>query len=217
MKLLIFDWDGTLSDSASKIIYSVQEAAKQINFPILSDDEVKNIIGLGLPEAIAHLYPDSCSKQRKLFRDAYVKNFLSSQHIESPLFDGVEQGLSRLKESGFLLGVATGKSRRGLNRVLSETALEPLFSATRCADETASKPNPLMLQQLLEEFKIKPELCAMIGDTEYDMAMAQALGVHRIAVSYGAHSVKRLRAYEPLLLVNEFSELVDWLLDVYQE
>ena len=214
--LLIFDWDGTLSDSASKIIDCLQRAAETTQFRVCEADAIKNIIGLGLPEAMSALYPELGSEEHETIREAYVEHFLAADQKPSPFFSGVIDGLTRLRENNFSLAVATGKSRRGLNRVLDNLGLHHFFDSSRCADETASKPNPQMLEELLHEFSIRADQAIMVGDTEYDMAMAHELNMPRVAVSYGAHSIDRLRTYQPVLCVDHFSEFVEWILDYRQ-
>lgn len=208
--LYIFDWDGTLSDSAEKIVSCMQRAAQDSLLEVLDDETIKNIIGLGLPEAIKTLYPDIADSELETYRGNYVAHFVRDDAEPSPFFPGVMETLERLKEQGHHLTVATGKSRRGLNRVLKNLNMEGFFHSTRCADETASKPNPLMLEELLEEFSASLKETVMVGDTEYDMAMAHTLGMPRIAVSYGAHHISRLQAYEPDLCVNEFEQILQW-------
>ncbi len=210
--LLIFDWDGTLSDSAPKIIHCVQQAAADADVEVLDDDTVRNIIGLGLPEAIKALYPKVNDRGREHIRKKYVECFLDSDQIPSPFFEGVIEGLHRLREQNYQMAVATGKSRRGLDRVLNNLDMQHFFDGSRCADETASKPNPLMLNELLEEFKLPASEAVMIGDTEYDMGMAKNANMHKVAVSYGAHHIDRLQMYDPLLSVDHFNDFVEWVL-----
>jgi phosphoglycolate phosphatase len=211
--LLIFDWDGTLSDSAAKIIDCVQKAAQSTDFPVLEDEAIRNIIGLGLPEAMQCLYPDLNAHDREQIRLKYVEHFLASDQVPSPFFDGVIKGLEQLREANYTMAVATGKSRRGLDRVLVDANMQQYFDGSRCADETASKPHPLMLHELLEEFDVPPEQAIMVGDTEYDMAMAESAAMPRVAVSYGAHHIDRLTRYNPLLSVDSFTEFVGWILE----
>ncbi len=210
--LLIFDWDGTLSDSTGKITAAMQMAARELGWPEPEASEVHNIIGLGLPEAIRLLYPQRRNAtELEQFRRAYSRQFVAAdQQQPSDFFPGVLDTLHRLREQGHVLTVATGKSRRGLDRVLEALGMSGFFHATRCADETASKPDPLMLQQLLVEFRMPVEEAAMIGDTEYDMDMARRIHMPRIAVSYGAHHIDRLRPYEPELCLDEFTHLWEW-------
>lgn len=209
--LFIFDWDGTLSDSKAKITSAMQMAAKDLEWVPLDDHVIHNIIGLGLPEAIHRLYPGFSASDRQRLRNAYSERFLMlDEACPSGFFPGVPETLDHLKREGHLLTVATGKSRKGLDRIFNVLGLGDFFHSSRCADETASKPDPLMLRQLLEEFGVKPDEAVMVGDTEYDMAMAQGIGMPRIAVSYGAHHIDRLHPYAPALCLDRFDGLLVW-------
>lgn len=208
--LYIFDWDGTISDSAAKIVKCMQEAASGLNLEPRSAEQVKNIIGLGLPEAILTLYPELQAEVLDAYRASYSQYFSAADTTPSSFFPQVMDTLDRLKADSHHLSVATGKSRRGLNRVLGNLGLSDYFHYSRCADETASKPDPLMLQQLMDEADVKIEDCVMIGDTEWDMKMAENIGMSRIAVSYGAHSRERLLSFEPDLCIDRFEEILDW-------
>lgn len=209
--LLIFDWDGTLSDSTGKIVRCVQSAAHKLGIEAPDDEAAKDIIGLALPVAMARLFPGLSDADTRRLTEQYSRDFIDDQEQLSPFYPQVEQVLDQLKHRGYRLAVATGKSRRGLDRVLAAHGWQDYFDATRCADETASKPEPLMLQELLAYFDESPQSALMVGDTEYDMAMARAIGMHRAAVSYGAHHIDRLRPYEPVLCMDRFVELRDWL------
>lgn len=206
--LFIFDWDGTLVDSADTIVGAMQAAIGELGLEPRADHEVRNIIGLGLPEALRQLYP--ASDALEVLREAYVRHFLAEGTPPSALFAGVGDTLEQLKQRGHRLAVATGKSRRGLARELHRLGWNGFFDASRCADETRSKPHPLMLQELLAELSTPVERAVMIGDTEYDMAMAREAGMERIAVDYGAHAVARLLPYAPALVLADFPELLDW-------
>jgi phosphoglycolate phosphatase len=208
--LFIFDWDGTLSDSAAKIVRSMQRAADDVGLAVPSEDAVKNIIGLGLPEAGRALFPDLDEALAVKLKEAYARHYLHDEEQDPPFFPGVLDSLHQLREQGHHLAVATGKSRRGLDRVLTAMGVERIFHGSRCADETASKPHPLMLRQLLEEFGMAAEACVMVGDTEYDMDMACQIDMPRIAVSYGAHHIDRLRPFEPVLCLDHFPHILDW-------
>ncbi len=208
--LFIFDWDGTLSDSAGKIVRCMQRAADEVGLRVPGEDAVKNIIGLGLPEAIQALFPHETSHAVERLRASYAEHFIGDEEKDSPFFPGVLDTLATLREQGHQLAVATGKSRRGLDRIFQSMRLEGFFHGSRCADETASKPHPLMLHQLLEEFSVPAEECVMIGDTEYDMDMARRVLMPRIAVSYGAHHLDRLRPFEPELCLDHFPDLLTW-------
>ena len=208
--LFIFDWDGTLSNSTAKIIRSMQRAADELALPVPSDEDVKNIIGLGLPEAIQVLFPDRYDADLSRLRAAYADHYLKDQEADPPFFPGVEDTLHFLRDQGHHLAVATGKSRKGLDRVLKSLKLEKFFHGSRCADETASKPHPLMLMQLVEQFGVPAAECVMVGDTEYDMDMARRAAMPRIAVSYGAHHIERLRPFEPELCLDHFPQILSW-------
>ncbi|MBX2808691.1 MAG: HAD-IA family hydrolase [Cellvibrionaceae bacterium] len=210
--LIIFDWDGTLSDSTAKIIQCVQDAAITARVPVRATAAILDIIGLGLPEAIERLYPELTPADQALLRKHYVDSFLSRDQAPSPFFEGVRDGLQQLSAAGFTLAIATGKSRRGLDQVLSTLQMTDVFHGSRCADETASKPDPQMLLELLAQFSVSADAAVMVGDTEYDMAMAEAIHMPRAAVSYGAHALSRLQAYDPVCCVDQFTDLVDYLL-----
>lgn len=206
--LFIFDWDGTLVDSAETIVGAMQNAIAELGLASRTDHEVRDIIGLGLPEALRQLYPTVTELEP--LREAYVRHFLAVETGPSVLFAGVADTLEQLKQRGHGLAVATGKSRRGLGRALHRLGWERFFDASRCADETRSKPHPLMLHELLAELATPVERAVMVGDTEYDMAMAQEAGMERIAVNYGAHAVARLLPYGPALVLEDFPRLLDW-------
>ncbi|WP_019606429.1 HAD family hydrolase [Teredinibacter turnerae] len=208
--LYIFDWDGTISNSAAKIVSCMNAAIVQAGLPAVEDEAIKNIIGLGLPEAVAQLLPGISDEQLQAVRDGYSAFFIDADVKPSPFFDGVMDTLQTLAAQGHILTVATGKSRRGLDRVLGKLELTDFFHGSRCADETASKPDPKMLLELLAEFDVDAADAVMIGDTEYDMAMAQAIDMPRIAVSFGAHHIDRLRPYNPELCVDHFGDILRW-------
>lgn len=172
---------------------------------------MRNIIGLGLPEAIEGIYPGIDRPSLEALRTGYRRHYLELDQAEpAQFYPRVLETLEHLRQRGHTLAVATGKSRRGLNRALRALGLEGFFHATRCADETASKPNPLMLEQLMAEVAAGPDVSVMVGDTEYDMEMGRRAGVERIAVSYGAHAPDRLAPYQPALCMDCFSELLAW-------
>lgn len=209
--LFIFDWDGTLSDSKAKITKAMQFAAQDMGWNPLDDHLIHNIIGLGLPEAIHRLYPEVELSDRQRLREAYAVRFLSLDEARpSDFFPGVMETLDQLKAGGHTLTIATGKSRKGLDRIFNVLGVADYFHATRCADETASKPDPLMLDELLREFGADASEAVMIGDTEYDMEMARRINMPRIAVSYGAHHIERLHSYQPELCLDQFDQLLAW-------
>ncbi|TQV73480.1 HAD-IA family hydrolase [Exilibacterium tricleocarpae] len=209
--LFIFDWDGTISDSTGRIIDCVQRAAADSGLEPLADDAIKDIIGLGLKEALERLYPGAGEERRQLLTSSYARHFVAADQTPSPFYPGVRATLEQLLRDGHQLAVATGKSRRGLDRILANTQLQDFFHGSRCADETASKPHPQMLCELLDEFDVDPAAAVMVGDTEYDMEMARQLDMPRIAVSYGAHHIDRLRGYDPVLCVDYFEEILAWV------
>lgn len=209
--LFIFDWDGTLSDSTGRITQAMQQGAESLGWSVPADDHVRNIIGLGLPEAIARLFPDTNDADRQQLKEAYRRYYLTlEEHQPSPFFPTVLDTLAYLRERGHQLTIATSKSRQGLERILQSLEMEYFFHGSRCADETASKPHPLMLQELLIQFAVPAADAVMIGDTEYDMEMAQRIRMPRIAVSYGAHVRERLTAFDPELCLDQFDQLLDW-------
>lgn len=209
--LFIFDWDGTLIDSKAKITHSMQYAARDMGWEPLADHLIHNIIGLGLPEAILHLYPQVSDAERARLRDLYAANFIRlDEEKSSDFFPLVQETLNALRSQGHTLTIATGKSRKGLDRILGDLDMTDYFDATRCADETASKPHPLMLEELLAHFNVNTDGAVMIGDTEYDMEMAMRIAMPRIAVSYGAHHVDRLHQYKPELCLDQFDQLLAW-------
>ncbi|WP_136679956.1 HAD-IA family hydrolase [Neptunomonas sp. XY-337] len=210
-KLLIFDWDGTVIDSTARIVSSMQAAARDLSLPSLEDHEAREIIGLGLPEAIRQLFPGINDDMIEPMRERYAYYYLEGDNTPTALFAGVQATLEALRDRGYRLAVATGKSRKGLDRVLAQTGLGSLFEITRCADETTSKPDPHMLHEILAETGVAAEHALMVGDTEFDMEMAQRANVGRIAVSYGAHHIDRLGKYEPVLEVHAFAEIARWL------
>jgi len=207
-KLLIFDWDGTLSDSVSRIVACIQRAAAENNLPIPSFDRAANIIGLGLGEAIAQLFPEADELLVTQMTKSYSAHYRSKDAGPGEFFPNVLATLSQLRSTGCLLAVATGKSRAGLNRAFIASGLDDLFHDSRCADETASKPNPLMLAELLQEFNVTADQALMVGDTEYDMDMAERISMPRLGVSYGAHHADRLKKYKPIACIDCFSDII---------
>lgn len=210
--LLIFDWDGTLSDSAGHIVSSMQAAIRETGLPPRSDTEIAQLIGLGLAEGMALLYPDIPPDEVIRVLMGYRAKFVGAGDQEAPLFAGAHDALTALAGDGHFLAVATGKSRKGLDRSLKHHAtLLPLFHATRTADETANKPDPLMLKELLEELDVPVERALMIGDTEYDAAMARAIGMPMLGVTCGVHEPERLLGAGALALVESVAGLRSWL------
>jgi phosphoglycolate phosphatase len=210
-KLLVFDWDGTLMDSEARILACVRAAAADLQLEIPSDDRIRNIIGLGLKEAVVRLFPGSDDAQVLNIVGRYRYHFLDADKTPSTLFSGVRDVLTALSDQGYLMAVATGKGRSGLDRSLDETGLGGLFDTTRCADETLSKPHPEMLLQIMEELGMGGEETLMIGDTEYDMQMANNARTRGLAVSYGVHEPARLLRHDVLGCLDDIAELPYWL------
>ncbi len=209
-QLIVFDWDGTLMDSVARIVGCLRGAGADLDLPALSDDTLRNVIGLGLMEAIAALYPDQDVTTHQQFAERYRHHFLVANPTATPLFSGALALLRRLNAEGYFLAVATGKSRRGLDRVLDEHDCRHLFHATRCADESFSKPHPQMLLDVMEQVGVAPHEALMVGDSEYDMLMAKNAGVAALGVGYGVHDQARLLAHQPLACVDDMLELSAW-------
>lgn len=197
-QLIIFDWDGTLMDSTAQIVNCMQLAIKEMGAEPRSDDDILNIIGLGLEEAILSLYPSSNNpfihKTAQVYRDYY----LFKDKTPSPLFPGVVKMLDELREQNYDIAIATGKSRRGLDKGLNETNLQDYFPITRCADETRSKPDPQMLSEILTDYNTSKDTALMIGDSKYDLEMANNAKIDAMAVTYGVHSLARLLKQKPI-------------------
>ena len=210
-KLLIFDWDGTLADSVGRIVEAMHVASTRSSLPLCSDEAVKGIIGLGLPEAIRTLYPQIGDVELLAFRQHYADHYIALEAEPSPLFAGVVESLEGFRRDGYHLAVATGKARRGLDRVLKAHGWEDFFDISRAADETASKPHPLMLEEILAHCRGPAGQALMVGDSSFDLLMARNAGMDSVAVSYGAQSVEALRTFEPRWVIDRFCELRDWL------
>ena len=210
--LLVFDWDGTLMDSAACIVESLQAACADVGLPVPSDERARYVIGLGLHDAMAHMLPGVPASEYPRIAERYRHHFLARDSCTT-LFPGALEMVRDLRGRGHLLGVATGKGRNGLNRALDSTGLAQYFHATRCADEGFSKPHPGMLQCLMDDLGVAPSRTVMIGDTTHDMEMARAAGVERLAVSHGAHQACDLLTYEPLACVADCAALRKWLED----
>ena len=209
--LLVFDWDGTLMDSAAAITASLRAACRDLDLAVPSEEQARYVIGLGLNDAMSHILPGLDVALYPRVVERYRVHFLRLD-AGTALFPGAAETIAALRDSGFLLAVATGKSRRGLDRALSATGLERYFHATRCADEGHSKPDPGMLQGLMAGLGVANERTLMIGDTTHDMEMARAAGVPRVGVAYGAHAREALLGYAPLACVDDFESLRLWLL-----
>lgn len=198
-------------DSERQIVHCMQAAALDLELVIPSYEAVRGIIGLGLPEAILTLFPGDDAITREHIRQGYARHFVVKTGGSCELFAGAMDLLLELRAAGYLLAVATGKSRQGLDRVLDEIGLTNFFDITRCADETVSKPDPLMLNEILAALSVFPAEAVMIGDTTFDLEMAERAGMRRIAVAHGAHEVAVLRDYRPVAIVEDIFALADCL------
>ena len=212
-KAVIFDWDGTLMNSEARIVDAIQTAARENGLPVLSDDESKQIIGLSLENAILELYPDIEQSKLVSMSAAYTQCFLEESSVEMVPFDGAEALLLNLKMQGVKLAIATGKSRKGLDAVLQETGFGAYFDMTRTPVESASKPDPLMLQQILDQFEIAASEAVMVGDTTFDMEMAQNIDMDRVALSHGVHQTEVLQPFAPVATLDSLHELNTWLMN----
>lgn len=208
--LIVFDWDGTLMDSTATIVKCIQASARDLGLPIPDDKAASYVIGLGLNDAMQAALPDLDPKYYPRMVERYRYHYLAKDH-DLTLFHGVREMLAELSQQGYFLAIATGKSRVGLNRALDVAKLLTRFDATRCADETFSKPHPAMLQELTRELGQDMKRTVMIGDTTHDLQMAMNAGAAAIAVQYGAHSRDELQALDPLHAVDSISELHAWL------
>lgn len=208
--LLIFDWDGTLMDSAGTIVACIQQASADLGWEVPSREAASHIIGLGLKEAVETLFPGKPETEHPSLIERYRYHYLSQDH-EIKLFEGARELVSELHEGGYLLAVATGKARRGLDRAFGHSGLEAYFHASRTADETFSKPHPAMIEELLVELMVMPARALMIGDTTHDLDMARNAGIDALAAGYGAHPREMLAACNPVALCGSFAELAQWL------
>jgi len=208
--LIAFDWDGTLFDSTGLIVRCIQAACRDLGLPVPSDTQAAYVIGLGLVDALRHAAPDLPAERYPELGRRYRHHYMARQH-EIVLFDGTLEMLQALKARNHWLAVATGKSRAGLNEALDSAQLHRFFDSTRTADETASKPDPLMLHELMGELSAEPERTLMIGDTTHDLQMAANAGVPCVGVSYGAHPHDEFERYRPLFVAHSMRELHDWL------
>lgn len=210
-ELLIFDWDGTLMDSAGQIVASATRAIELMGLPPRLPQQISELIGLGLRDAFDRLYPEISNEVMDGLLIEYGRKFRSEPMHSSLLFEGVGETLETLRSHGYRLAVATGKSRRGLDRALAESGLADMFSITRCADESANKPDPKMLHDILLRTATEPGRALMIGDTEFDMQMAGAAEVAALAVSCGVHEVLRLQDAGALDVLSTVQEMPAWL------
>ncbi len=210
--LIAFDWDGTLFDSTALIVRCIQDACRDCGVPVPSAEAAAYVIGLGLHDAMRHAVPDLPPERYPELGLRYRHHYFARQH-ELVLFEGTLAMLHALKARHHWLAVATGKGRRGLDEALAQSQLASLFDATRTADETASKPHPRMLQELMGEFGVEPARTLMIGDTTHDLQLALNAGTERVGVAYGAHDHEDFAPFDPLFVAHSTAELHRWLLE----
>ena len=210
-ELLIFDWDGTLMDSIGRIVSSMQATATALQLPVPQAAAVRDIIGLSLEPAIGRLFGKLPAPQYEQFLETYRAQYVELDTTPTPLFAGVREMLNELSAQGYQLAVATGKARRGLDRVLQESELTDLFTITRCADESRSKPDPHMLHEIMTHTGVAQSATLMIGDSMHDLRMAQAAGVDALGVDFGAHSAELLLTCEPRAVLSDWSQLDSFL------
>ena len=208
-QLIIFDWDGTLVDSQQHIVTCMQSTFEQAGLESPEASSIRHIVGLSLDRAISQLAPeldiDAVDELAQKYRDTSFSNI---RHA-SELFQGVKTSLISLRQQNYYLAVATGKGRTGLDRAMSNSGIADFFDITRCADETRSKPHPQMLEEILTDLNLNKDQAVMVGDTIYDIDMANNLGMDSIAVTYGMHDIEQLQASAPSYLINDFTELQD--------
>ncbi|MDJ0834145.1 MAG: HAD-IA family hydrolase [Gammaproteobacteria bacterium] len=205
--LIIFDWDGTIIDSQAHIINCMQNAIADTSLPVPQPDEIRHIIGLSLPRAIETLFPDIDAGQVEQVAASYRDHFFADSTQASELFHGAAEVIQDLHAQGYYLAVATGKGRRGLDIALEKTGLQPYFHITRCADETHSKPDPLMLEEILTDLDLDSSRAVMVGDTSYDMDMAHNIKMDSIAVTYGMHDHQVLQDSHPTHFIDSIEQI----------
>ena len=208
--LIAFDWDGTLFDSTAIITRSIQAAVVDVGGAKPSDADASYVIGMGLMQALAHAAPDVEADKYPQLGERYKFHYSQSMN-DIILFGGILELLAELKQRNHILTVATGKSRRGLDDALQAVELKDLFHGSRTADQTAGKPDPQMLHELMDEFNTPPERTLMVGDTTHDLLMAQNAGCASVAVSYGAHDPSSFAAFNPLYIAHSVAELNSWM------
>ena len=209
--LVVFDWDGTLSDSTAAIARAIQDAAADLGLPVPDDATASHVIGLGLNEALARAVPTLAPERIPEYSARYRFHYFARE-AELVLFAGARELIAELRAAGVLLAVATGKSQRGLQRALASAGLAGEFAATRCADQTHPKPHPAMLLELTDELTVAPARTLMIGDTTHDLQMAAAARTAGVGLTQGAHPHAQLAACRPLALFDSLTELHRWLM-----
>ena len=207
-RLVVFDWDGTLADSTGRIVTAFQEALASLDHPPLPDESIRGIIGLSLANAIAELLPEAEDGFREALAQAYHRCYFANEEPVA-LYPEAQTLLEALGEAGCLLAVATGKSRRGLDRALAQTGTADYFHHTLTAEETRSKPHPAMLEGILDYTGSRPTEAWMVGDTDFDLLMGRNAGTHAIGITHGAHPPERLAAARPDWLIERLAQLHD--------
>ncbi len=214
IKLIVFDWDGTLLDSTHLIASSIQKTCRDLSLPIPSDEQAKFVIGMGLMESIDHIVPNLNKHQLPHFIEVFRSHYLPNE-AKLTLFSGVRELLDLLNLNNKLLAVATGKPRQGLDRSIKHNNLEGVFTTSRCADESRAKPHPEMLEYLMDRVGVYPHETLMVGDTTHDLAMARHAKTHAVAVSYGAHSEQLLHTEPHLFMAKSIKDLTIWFSDCF--
>ena len=210
-RVIIFDWDGTLVDSTARIVDSMQIAAASVELPTLTDHAIQQIIGLGLPEALRRLWPHITATELELMRTHYSANFSFHSDVHVDFFPSAHDFFAELQSLGYILAVATGKTRRGLDEMLDSMAVRDVFAITRCADETTSKPDPHMLNEILAELNLSSEQALMVGDTSFDLDMARAINMDAVGMTHGAHDSETLLLSGAKSLCHDLNDLLDWI------
>ena len=210
-ELIVFDWDGTIIDSQAHIIGSMQRAIADEGLEIPSPERIRHIIGLSLSRAIQNLFPDLSDSAVESVAKRYREHFFADNEQTSELFDGAAEMIRDLHAGGYYLAIATGKGRRGLDIALEKTGLEPFFHITRCADETRSKPDPLMLDEILTDLDLTSSNAVMVGDTSYDMDMARNIKMDSVAVTYGMHDRELLANSSPTYFIDTIQQLTQYV------
>ncbi|MFZ5755514.1 MAG: HAD family hydrolase [Pseudomonadota bacterium] len=210
--LVVFDWDGTLIDSTGRIADCLAYAARETGLPLLPRERYIGIIGLGLPEAFRALYPEAGDALRTELRSHYARHYIALGETEpSRPYEGAVELLDGLRARGLKLAVATGKNRPGLERAFAQTGLRDRFHASRTSDETASKPDPRMLNELLAEFGVAPSRALMVGDTGFDLEMAARAGVPSLGLTHGAHDAAELLRHGPRALLDRLGDVLAFI------
>lgn len=209
--LIVFDWDGTLVDSIDWIVHCMKIAAQETGCTVPEDQAVKDIIGLSIQKALQTLFPEITKKTQEQFIASYSQVFFSKQITQNDLFAGINEMLQKFKQTGYKLAVASGKSHAGLQKAMQGTGLNDYFNITRCADQTSSKPQPDMLEEIIKEMGVTKAKTVMVGDSVHDMQMAQNASICSIAVSCGANSTAQLQQFKPLLNLQQTTELSEIL------